>query len=214
MGEELFEEIPNNVWWTAGANLTKWFFWPAISAVLSFLALLKTIEIASRSERDRRAAEIRLMKAMLFFTATAAGCIRDNRKHVAAAVDHQEMAKIAADKTMLTQLAWGMEQLKVQDMPATQGIDVYVSAWHSMKFYAEELRQVSSRPLSEVLSYLDISKQDMDGYSESFAKIIVRLGGKVGVHEDVFVKHWVTRTRKARGLTARARALWKRPAST
>lgn len=50
----MFEHTPDTWWWIAGANLTQWFYWPALSAIFSAGALSATIFLATRSDRERR----------------------------------------------------------------------------------------------------------------------------------------------------------------
>lgn len=187
----MFEEIPHVWWWVAAANLTDWFYWPAISAVLSFAALLKTIDIATRSDRERRAREISLVKAMLFCTGTGVGCLRVDARNVAAATDVQEMISRVKTASMLPQLAWAMEQLKIQDIPATEAIDTYVSAWHAMKYYQTDLDQFKDLTAEMASDLIGKRQSLLESYSESFAHLIVHLGGQPDPRDDVFVKHWI-----------------------
>jgi len=55
-----FEHPP--AWWISLANLTQWLYWPAWSAIFSFLALMWAISLANRNSRDTRAKEVVLLR--------------------------------------------------------------------------------------------------------------------------------------------------------
>ena len=50
-----FDQPPE--WWVNFAHLTQWLFWPAWSAIFSFLALLAALRIADRNSREERRRE-------------------------------------------------------------------------------------------------------------------------------------------------------------
>lgn len=123
-----FEQQPD--WWVSLATLTQWLHWPAVSALLSFLALTATIRLADRARREARRKDIAILLGLAEALATVDDIYRGMLKRMNEQNYKIELAA-AIEVAMIDHFAKVIEQVKLTDLPtpAAAGVFVTVRAW-------------------------------------------------------------------------------------
>ncbi|MES2834665.1 MAG: hypothetical protein V4707_08170 [Pseudomonadota bacterium] len=190
----MFENMPDGLWFVSLANLTKWFHWPAWSALLSFAALMKTIEISNRAENERKRRESAYVKSILFSVGTAAGVVssiidflKENKK------TYKEFLLYAADGPSIPSISKTLDSLKVSDMPATEAIDIFVTASSVISGLSDKIRRLESGSFEAAEAALINDRDKLARWATSLADLSVRLGGRPESHDDGVVQSYMRR---------------------
>lgn len=59
-----FQQPPD--WWVSLANLTQWVYWPAVSSILSFAAIIFTIRLADRGRRESKRKDAAFLRSVAY----------------------------------------------------------------------------------------------------------------------------------------------------
>lgn len=123
-----FEQPPE--WWSSLANLTQWLHWPAISAILSFTALMFTIRLADRSRREARRKDIAVLRGLAGALGIVEGVHRGLHDQLTA--ENYKIEVAAQIKVgMIEHFAKVIEQVKITDIPTPKSAETFVTlrAW-------------------------------------------------------------------------------------
>ncbi|MEJ6789648.1 hypothetical protein BrevBR_08840 [Brevundimonas sp. BR2-1] len=154
----MFDQPP--VWTAPIANVSAWFVWPAISAVMSFVALMATIKLADRSRREARRKEYSVLLGLAASLETVLGVYEGMYRRMTANTYKIEL-RAASEVAMVPHFSEVLDQLKLTDIPTPSSAETFVSvrAWmRRMPKWLEDWEKedfvVAKKDLRHQLKYL------------------------------------------------------------
>lgn len=122
-----FEHPPE--WWVSLANLTRWLYWPAISALVAGAAWWRTGTLADRARREDRRKDATFILAAAILLEAA---VQPYRKSVmdsrADTADKKGSFEAAKKTAILMAVAKRIAEVKVTDFPHPEALARFLSA--------------------------------------------------------------------------------------
>lgn len=195
-----FETPPD--WWISLANLTDWFEWPAIAAVLTFLVLVNTVRLADRANREARhrdATYLHGVATILIKTCAAFESSSDRDKKTADNDNLKALIEVWEDSEMFEQYG----SVDPKNLPTADTFQAYLNgklAIAAMRYHVRAAVK-SGRPIEEGAFRMEQSARE--AADTMSAEVRRRRGRGVASHLQALI-------RSLKPLPTWTRATWNR----
>lgn len=194
----MFETPP--AWWPvqALANLTAWFYWPAMSAVFSAAALGWAIFLANQNARHERKREANTLKALLYVVATTYGFVRDHIKMIEGSDDFRATIAGIAETDILQRSIEMLDSLKIQELPSCMAIDHSLSARISFRGHQRTILNSQSSSLPALIEDMRADLRAVEDDALAIAGLAVGSGARPRKTDDNVVRAWLKEAQRRR----------------